>query len=121
MDLIGLVKTITAVAETTAKTLPIDGQQLMLIMGGLLGLLIVLLLLILLKRLRARRDTTNSSDTSNKALMLTHSLEEIALDAEALEELYHKGYISAALFLEEATAYKHQADLLQQYLLNQPK
>ena len=119
MDFIGLVKTITEVAETIAKTLPVSGHQLLLIIGGLLGFLILLLLLIVLKRLRARRDTPSSSDTSNKALMLTHSLEELALDAEALEELYHKGYISATLFAEEATAYKNQANLLHQYLLNQ--
>ncbi|MDB2402967.1 hypothetical protein N9W43_07065 [Litoricolaceae bacterium] len=116
MDLLGFLKIIQRTADTAARDLPVDGQQLLMVIGGAMVVLVLLLLLMLLRRLRTNRKNAHPSDSADNKLMLARSLEELALDAEALEELYHKGYISADLFLDEAAAYKRHADLLHQYL-----
>ena len=113
------LKDIPKVADTIARNLPVTGQQLLLIVGGFFVLLMVLTLLVILQRIRKSKKTRQTSDPKDNGALLMHQLEELALDAEALEELYQKRLISADLFLEEATALKRHADLLQQYLLRQ--
>lgn len=116
MDALDFLRRIPEIADTIARNLPITGQQLLLGVGGFFVLLILLILLILLKRLRGVRGSKGSTSAEDRGVLLLHQLEELALDAEALEELYNKGFISSDLFLEEATALKRHSDLLQQYL-----
>jgi len=113
------LKDIPKVADTIARNLPVTGQQLLLIIGGFFVLLLILTLLALLQRVRNNKKAKVAGNAEDNGALLMHQLEELALDAEALEELYQKRLISADLFLEEATALKRHADLLQQYLLRQ--
>ena len=57
-------------------------------------------------------------DKTDGSFFFELQMEELAMDAEALEELYDKGYISAALFHEEAVTFKQQSDLLINYILS---
>jgi len=114
-----IFRDISKIADTTARNLPVTGQQLLLIAGGFIALILVLLLLVLLQRIRKGAKNKKSPDNNDNVYLLIHSLEELALDAEALEELYQNRLISAELFLEEATAFKRQADLLQRHLLRE--
>ena len=116
MDVLDFLRPVPAIAETIARDLPITGQQLLLGIGGFFVLLILLILLILLKRLRQRGGSKGSKHVEEANTLLARQLEELALEAEALEELYNKGYISSQLFLEEASGLKKYSEVLEQYL-----
>ena len=116
MDLSDVLDRISKIADVVARNLPLTGQQLLFFVIGLAVLLVTLSLFLLLRRNRSRSLNANTKNLNSSDIWISRSLEELALDAAALEEVYQKGHISEALFLEEATALKRHADLLQQYL-----
>lgn len=116
MDVLDFLRRIPEIADTIARNLPITGQQLLFGIGGFFVLLVLLILLILLKRLRHQRGLKGPKHVEEGGTLLARQLEELALEAEALEELYNKGYISSELFLEEAIGLKKYSEALQQYL-----
>lgn len=118
MTALDIFRDISKIADTVARTLPVTGQQLLLIASGFIALILVLLLLVMLQRIRKNTRNKQTTDRNDNSFLFIHSLGELALDAEALEELYQSKLISAELFLEEATAFKRQADLLQQHLIS---
>lgn len=103
--------------EPAASVLSIPSEALVFACF-ILGLLIISSLLNWLFRLLYPPVVDETITSSGESFFFEMQMEELAMDAEALEELYDKGYISAELFHEEALAFKHQSELLLTYLLS---